>query len=120
MTSMGSGRSGAFAWLFQRVSGIALVVILLLHFVLVHYVGDGPVSYDKVAWRLASPYYKAWEMLFLVLGLYHAMNGIKLVIDDYVHQSGWRTILTGANWLLALALFLFGSITVLSFTFQAG
>jgi len=118
MRFMGSGRSGAFEWLFQRVSGVALVVILFLHFILIHYVGDGPVSYEKVAYRLASPYYKAWEMLFLVLGLYHAMNGVKLVIDDYVHREGWRVILTSLNWLVTLAFLLFGSITILTFTYQ--
>jgi succinate dehydrogenase / fumarate reductase membrane anchor subunit len=118
MRFMGSGRSGAFEWLFQRVSGVALVVILFLHFVLIHYTGDGPVTYEKVAFRLASPYYKAWEMLFLSLGLYHAMNGIKLVIDDYVHAEGWRTLLTSLNWLVTLAFFLFGSITILTFTYQ--
>jgi succinate dehydrogenase / fumarate reductase membrane anchor subunit len=50
--------------------------------------------------------------------LYHAMNGIKLVIDDYVHAEGWRTLLTSLNWLVTLAFFLFGSITILTFTYQ--
>jgi len=120
MRFMGSGRSGTFEWLFQRVSGVALAVILLVHFTLLHYLGgEGPVTYDKVAGRLASPYYKAWELLFLVLALYHAMNGIKLVIDDYVHHEGWRIALTALNWLVCLGLLLFGAITVLTFTYQA-
>lgn len=118
MRFLGSGRNGAFEWLFQRVSGVALVLILFLHFVLIHYTGDGPVTYEKVAFRLASPYYKAWEMLFLILALYHAMNGIKLVIDDYVQAKGWRTLLIGLNWVVTLAFFLFGSITILTFTYQ--
>lgn len=118
MRFMGSGRSGTFEWFFQRVSGVALAMILLVHFVLLHYVSTGPVSYQSVAYRLSSPYYKAWELLFLVLGLYHAMNGIKLVIDDYVHAEGWRTFLTGLNWVVTLGFFLFGSITVLTFTYQ--
>lgn len=56
--------------------------------------------------------------MFLVLALYHAMNGIKLVIDDYVRSPGWRTILTSANWVAALAVLIFGAITVLTFSYQ--
>ena len=118
MKYMGSGKSGAFEWLFQRVSGAALAVILLLHFALMQYVGDGPVTYAKVAYRLASPYYKAWELLFLVLALYHAMNGVKLLIDDYVSAPGWRIFLTSLNWIATLAFLIFGAITVLTFTYQ--
>ena len=116
MRYLGPGHSGAFEWLFQRVSGMALLVILGLHFMLLHYTGDGgPVTYEAVAPRLADPYYKGLQLLFLVLGLYHAMSGIKLVIDDYVHREGWRVILTALNWVLSLGLLLFGAVTVLTF-----
>jgi succinate dehydrogenase / fumarate reductase membrane anchor subunit len=119
MRFMGSGRSGAFEWLAQRVTGVALVVILAVHFILLHYTGGGPVTYDTVAPRLADPYYKALQLLFLVMGLYHAMNGVKLLIDDYVHAPGWRAFFTGLNWVLAIAFLIFGAITVLTFEYQA-
>ncbi len=115
MGYLGPGRSGAFEWLFQRVSGVVLLVILGLHFILLHYTGGGPVTYEAVAPRLADPYYKGLQLLFLVLGLYHAMNGIKLVIDDYVHREGWRILLTSLNWVVCLAFGLFGAVTVLTF-----
>lgn len=121
MKFFGSGRTGAFEWFFQRVSGVALVALLGLHFILIHYTGEpGPVTYDKVAPRLASPLYKAWELLFLVLALYHAMNGVKLVIDDYVHNSTWRSCLLGLSWLVALALLIFGALTIITFSYQPG
>ncbi len=68
MRFLGSGRSGTFDWFFQRVSGVALAAILGLHFILLHYTGDGKITYDAVAPRLASPYYKGLQLLFLVLG----------------------------------------------------
>lgn len=117
MRFFGSGRSGAFDWYFQRVSGVVLAVILGVHFILIHYTGSGPVSYEAVAPRLASPYYKALQLLFLVLALYHAMNGIKMVIDDYVHNDGWRTWLTALAWVVCLAFLIFGAITVLTFQY---
>lgn len=119
MKYLGSSRSGGFEWLFQRVTGVALVVILAVHFIVLHYTTGGPVTYDAVAPRLANPYYKALQMLFLVLGLYHAMNGLKLLIDDYIHAPGWRAFWTGLNWVAALAFFIFGAITILTFRYQA-
>ena len=119
MRYMGSGRSGAFEWVFQRISGVALVVLLGLHFVLLHYTGEaGPITYDRVAPRLASPIYKGWEMLFLALALYHAMTGIRMQIDDYVHGDGLRTFLVGATWVVCLGFFFFGAITILTFQYQ--
>ena len=115
MRYLGPGRTGAFEWLFQRVTGVALVIMLGVHFVIMHYMGSGPVTYEKVAPRLASGAYKAWELMFLALAGWHAMNGLKLIIDDYVHSEGWRSLLTGANWLLMLAVFIFGSVTILTF-----
>lgn len=121
MRYLGSGRGGTFEWLFQRVSGVALVVLLGLHFILIHYTGEaGPVTYDKVAPRLAEPLYKAWELLFLVLALYHAMNGVKLVIDDYVHGSVLRSCLLGLSWVVTLALLIFGALTIITFSYQPG
>ena len=119
MRFFGSGRTGTFDWLFQRVSGVALVLLLGIHFILMHYTGDaGPVTYEKVAFRLANPYYKAMQLMFLLLGLYHAMNGIKMLIDDYVHAKNWRVFLTSLNWVVCLFFLLFGAITVLTFQYQ--
>ncbi len=116
MGYMGSGRSGTFEWLFQRVSGVALLIILAIHFVLLHYTGDGPVTYQKVAPRLANPAYKAMDLLFLVLALYHGMTGVKLVIDDYLHHKGLRLLAVGLLWVVCLGFLIFGAITILTFT----
>lgn len=118
MKYLGSGRSGAFAWLFQRVSGVTLIVILGVHFILLHYSGAGKISYDTVAPRLADPYYKAFQLLFLAMAVYHCMNGLKLVLDDYVSSPGWRVLLTTLNWVVCGALFIFGAVTILTFTYQ--
>ena len=47
------------------------------------------------------------------------MNGIKLVIDDYVSRPGLRIFLTCLNWVVCGAFFLFGAVTVLTFQYQA-
>ncbi|OIP97433.1 MAG: succinate dehydrogenase, hydrophobic membrane anchor protein [Syntrophobacteraceae bacterium CG2_30_61_12] len=110
----GSGRSGAFDWYFQRVSGVGLLVTLFLHFFVLHYATEGPLTYAKVMARLSSPAWKAIDITFLVFAIYHAMNGFKLIIDDYVHGTGLRAILIGALWVLAIAFLGLGLLTIVS------
>ena len=39
---------GAWRWLLQRISGIALLVLLLTHFGVTHYFPGGDVTYQNV------------------------------------------------------------------------
>jgi succinate dehydrogenase / fumarate reductase membrane anchor subunit len=110
---LGSSRSGLGAWWFQRVSGLALAVILLLHFFVLHYLTGGPLTYQAVMTRLAHPWWKTLDILFVVLGLTHAASGFNLLIDDYVHRPGWRQILIGLNWLVCSAFMILGVVTIL-------
>jgi len=110
----GSGRSGAFDWYFQRVSGVALLVTLFLHFYVLHYAIPGPVTYEKVMARLASPTWKAIDIAFLIFAVYHAMNGFKMIIDDYVHSSGLRALVIGALWVVAIGFLGLGFLTIVS------
>lgn len=115
----GSGRSGAFDWFFQRVSGVALLITLFLHFWVLHYASEGPVTYQKVMARLLSPAWKALDIAFLVFAVYHAMNGFKMIIDDYVHTSGVRAVLVGALWVVAIGFFGLGVLTIVTLKVQA-
>ena len=49
--------SGAFHWLFQRISGIFIAVILVIHLGAVHF-GASPVD-------LGSPFWKFFNLGFL-------------------------------------------------------
>ncbi len=110
----GSGRSGAFDWYFQRISGIALVIGLFTHFVVLHFLTSPPLTYEKVMARLSSPVWKVFDIVFLIFAVYHAINGFKLIIDDYVHTPSIRALLIGALWVLGIAFFIMGFLTIIS------
>ncbi len=118
MRYKGSSRSGgATAWFLQRLSGLVLVALLLVHFAVLHG-GDGAVTYEKVASRLATPEWKTFDLLFLVLGIFHGMNGLLMVIRDYA-AAGWkRGALYAAVLTAGLVLLVLGCLTVIPF--QAG
>jgi succinate dehydrogenase / fumarate reductase membrane anchor subunit len=115
----GSSNRGATTWLFQRVSGLLLVAILLLHFGLIHLTEVDPkihqVTYRLIAERLASSFWKTLDLTFLFLAVFHALSGLWMVLGDYVHRAWARTSIFAAVCVLGLVLLILGSVTILSF-----
>lgn len=100
--------SRAINWWLQRVTGAALVVLLIMHFWTNHYAADvrrGELSFEIVQKRMQNPWMVAIEISFLLIALYHGLNGLRNIILDY----GWVTpriarsvtgviILVGVAW----------------------
>jgi len=111
----GLGSGGAFGWFFQRITGAILLITLLGHFWVLHFFppDHGAITYESVMQRLSHPLWRTFDLLFLVFGLYHGMNGVTLVIHDYVSSKGWRMALVGTLWVAAVFFLLIGSMTIL-------
>ncbi|RMG57938.1 MAG: succinate dehydrogenase [Deltaproteobacteria bacterium] len=118
MRYKGSLRSGgAFGWFYQRLSGLVLIVLLLVHWGIMHHgpkTADG-IEYLDVATRLATPFWKTFDLLFLVLGIFHGMNGLLMIVRDYVRVPWQRGALYSIVVLLGLVFLILGALTVISF-----
>jgi succinate dehydrogenase / fumarate reductase membrane anchor subunit len=105
-----------FSWYFFRVSGIALIFLALIHLFLNHVATDvSCTSYQLVQIRYANPFWRLYDWLLLTLALLHGMNGLRIVIDDYVHSRGWRLSLQSTTAIVTLVFFLLGTITLITF-----
>jgi succinate dehydrogenase / fumarate reductase, membrane anchor subunit len=115
---MGAGGFETFSWYFFRISGVALIFLALIHLLLNHVTTDvSCTSYQLVAGRYTNPFWRLYDWLLLTLALLHGMNGLRVVIDDYVRSRSWRLALQSTLGLLTLTFFLLGTITLI--TFQA-
>ncbi len=99
--------SGAFNWLFQRVSGIVIAIILAIHLGAVHF-GTSPVD-------LGSPFWKFFNVGFVVLLLYHILNGYWMIIEDYVRTNWVRVSLYGISWIVGIGFLILGFVTLVPF-----
>jgi succinate dehydrogenase hydrophobic anchor subunit len=63
--------------------------------------------------------WKTLEMGFLAFALFHGINGIWMILADYVHRSWLRVILFSILCVGALTLFVLGAVTILPFTVAA-
>lgn len=105
-----------FSWYFFRISGIALIFLAIIHLILNHVTTDvACTSYQLISIRYDNPFWRLYDWLLLTLALLHGMNGLRVVIDDYVRTRGWRLALQSTVGLLTLAFFLLGTITLIIF-----
>ena len=115
---LGSAHHGGEHWLTERVTSIALLFLgtwLLASLLLLPKLDQRTL----VEW-LHAPSGAVPMALLVVIGFRHALDGMKVVVDDYVHQEGdrfaWNILLLflavagGAIALFAVARIAFGAI----------
>ena len=76
-------RGGMWPWLGQRVTAVVIIVTIMVHLVLTHFVAIGELSYDNIGERLASGAVLTHDVLLLVAVVYHALNGVRMVTLDW-------------------------------------
>ncbi len=77
------GSEGMLAWAFHRVSGVAIWAFILLHVLDIWLVGVNSELYDEVLAIYASPFGRVMESLLGAALLYHALNGLRIIIMDF-------------------------------------
>lgn len=106
---------GALLWLFQRVSGIYLAVVLFLHVIMTHVLVTGELGFSDVAERVATPLWKTLDISFLIIALFHGLYGAWVVLDDYIHVQWLRVIIYSAIAIAAVMFTTLGMLTLISF-----
>ena len=64
---------------------------------------------------LGSPFWKFFHLGFVLLLLYHILNGFWLMVEDYVHCSALRVSLFGLSWIVGIAFLIMGFVTLVPF-----
>ena len=116
----GGGFEG-FAWYFMRISAIALFFLAILHLIFNHVTTDvSCTSYQLIALRYANPYWRVYDWLLLTLGLLHGFNGLRVIVGDYIRTTIWRVRVQWLLAMIALPLFMIGTVTLITFPPIAG
>jgi len=107
-----TSKTGAVAWLLQRVSAVILFIMLLFHFVTYHFIAKGNFLWKDIVAKMQSPWFNLLQFVFLITALYHGLNGIWMVTEDYVHGKAWRMVIFSLLVFGGLALFFVGILTI--------
>lgn len=105
-----------FSWYFFRISGIVLLFLVLGHLYIMHVGTDvGCTTYQFISLRYANPFWRLFDWLLLTLALTHGINGLRIVIDDHVHNPATRLWLMGIIGVVLVSFFMLGTITLIAF-----
>lgn len=117
--------SGAerFWWYFMRLSGLALVLLLLGHMLIMHVLVEltgGEIDFAFVQSRWGTPFWRIYDLLLLVLAFVHGVNGARIVITDYVSNPTGRRLLIGLFAVLGTVWIVLGIAIIVLFDPDAG
>lgn len=105
-----------YAWIFMRVSGLALLFLALGHLLIMHIIHNvATIDFQFVAARYATPFWRTYDLVLLWLAMIHGVNGLRTVLVDYIAPRGWRTASLASLFVLGFILLALGSLAILSF-----
>ncbi len=118
-------QTGAIAWVLHRLTGLFLTFYLTLHVWVIHNLTKGPEGFNEVMGFLGSPIFKLGEIGILFAILYHAFNGIRILIIDFGKGARYQKQLFWGLMAVASVIFLVAGsqlfmdfLAVLSKTFE--
>jgi Succinate dehydrogenase, hydrophobic anchor subunit len=97
------------SWYIQRITGAALLVLLVAHFWVEHFMSAellrGELTYQAILARISNPWWQGIDIAFLLIALLHGLSGLRNIILDY-SRIGVRAaqaitgvlVLAGALW----------------------
>jgi succinate dehydrogenase / fumarate reductase, membrane anchor subunit len=111
-----NGGFETFSWYYFRASGAILLVMVLVHLYIMHVSNDvSCTTYAFIAMRYSNIFWRVFDWLLLTLALTHGINGLRVVIDDYVHKPGARMWCMSIAAVLLVVFFMLGTITLITF-----
>lgn len=94
------GGRGFWPWVGQRLSGLFLAFFVCLHVVLLHFLREGAIDAEAVLGRLAaSPLMVAFYAAFVVIVVFHGLNGFWGIALDYGPKDSLRRVI---KWTLVI------------------
>ena len=113
----GRGNFEMLAWLFMRVSGVILVLLIAVHLTSNLLMGDGiqGIDFGFVAGKWAHPLWRFWDLALLWLAMLHGANGVRTIINDYTERGNARFWLTMILYIATAVIITLGTLVIFTF-----
>lgn len=78
------GGLGQWAWAIHRAAGLGVLAFLLLHIFDIFLVSFGPALFNDLLFLYKGAAARLLEVVLLFGLLYHALNGLRIILSDFV------------------------------------
>ena len=108
--------AGTWAWFFQRLSAVLLIVLLATHIYVDHYwhVGEG-ITVSSVNERLRELTFIAIDYSMLAMVLLHGLNGTRTILFDFEMFARRKRTVDVGLWVLGIAMLIWGIVILWPF-----
>jgi succinate dehydrogenase / fumarate reductase membrane anchor subunit len=116
-TARGRANRELVAWLFMRLSGLLLVILVLGHLFIMNILDGGVhrINFAFVAGRWSNPFWQLWDLVMLWLAMLHGTNGLRVIIADYATRPQTRFWLTNLLYTASALVLLTGTLVIFTF-----
>ena len=107
-------REGMVAWAFHRLSGLGIFAFVVLHVLDIYLVGGNPALYDEVLAFYASIPGRILEVVLGAALLYHALNGLRIIIIDlWPRMTVYHRVLWWGTWVIFIGVGVPGGLIIM-------
>jgi succinate dehydrogenase / fumarate reductase membrane anchor subunit len=109
-----------YAFLFMRLSGVLLLLLAVGHMLLQHVLRDvHSLTLQTVQdiWR--SWGWRAYDLLLLIFAIVHGFNGLRQVLEDYIHKPRTVKIIGSLIVVFIIITIIWSAIAIFSFNPEA-
>jgi len=86
----GSAKEGVHHWWMQRLTSVALVPLSV--WFVVSLLSLPSLDHATVSAWIGQLWTAVFLILLVLTGAWHSQLGVRVVVEDYVHESGARTL----------------------------
>ncbi|MBK8136064.1 MAG: succinate dehydrogenase, cytochrome b556 subunit [Chloroflexi bacterium] len=95
------GAIGQWSWVLHRISGLGVVLFLTLHVIDTSWAVFYPGLYEEAIAAYQSPLFTLGEFALIACVVYHAYNGLRIVVFDF-NPRWWKHQQRAAHVVLGL------------------
>jgi succinate dehydrogenase / fumarate reductase cytochrome b subunit len=110
--------TGFISFVLRRFTGVALVIYLFLHMWVIGSANSGPEVFNARLNFVQLPLFKVLEVGLLAAVVYHAFDGIRLLIVHYLKVTEYRKSMFYAAFAVSALLTIAGGVPILLFMLE--
>lgn len=83
------GGVGQWSWALHRITGVGVLIFLCLHILDTALIVLGPDHYNAIIALYRHPAFKVMEVGLVACVLFHALNGVRILLIDFHPSLTW-------------------------------